>query len=172
MKQTILILLIVVMIATPCLAQELEPEGIFSIEETGWAAIGIAYNSSESPKVFMIRDSIRFYQGEVYDYCTTGPSLPHLKCYPNPFYKYFDSPLVAIAYSFNLDFWPDSWYYNLYIMQPIGFGFFMGNGVNVKDVEDEELSNYYMIGTMFKFENNKDSWTPAETQTEPPPGVE
>jgi hypothetical protein len=36
MKRTILAVLMVVMVATPCLAQELEPEGNFSIEGTRW----------------------------------------------------------------------------------------------------------------------------------------
>ena len=39
MKKTILVVLMTVMIATPCLAQEIEPEGIFSISGTEWRAI-------------------------------------------------------------------------------------------------------------------------------------
>ena len=36
MKKIILVVLMIVMITTPCLAQEIEPNGIFSIEGTEW----------------------------------------------------------------------------------------------------------------------------------------
>ena len=41
MKKTILIALMVVLVATPCLAQEVEPDGLFSIENTKWWQVGI-----------------------------------------------------------------------------------------------------------------------------------
>lgn len=36
MKRTILVALMIVMLATPCFAQEVEPDGMFSIEGTSW----------------------------------------------------------------------------------------------------------------------------------------
>jgi hypothetical protein len=39
MKKTILIVLMVVMIATPCLAQEIEPDGLLTIEKTYWESV-------------------------------------------------------------------------------------------------------------------------------------
>ena len=36
MKKTILVVLMAVMLTTPCLAQEIETDGIFSLEGTRW----------------------------------------------------------------------------------------------------------------------------------------
>jgi len=36
MKRTILVMLMVVIIVTPCFAQEIGPEGIFSLHGTKW----------------------------------------------------------------------------------------------------------------------------------------
>jgi len=42
MKKTILVVLMVVMIATPCFAQGVETDGLFSIVGTEWRCIGVA----------------------------------------------------------------------------------------------------------------------------------
>ena len=39
MRKTILVVLMVVIVATPCLADEVEPEGLFSIEGTSWQSV-------------------------------------------------------------------------------------------------------------------------------------
>ena len=40
MKKTILAVLMVLVIATPCFAEEVEPDGLFSIEGTRWRGCG------------------------------------------------------------------------------------------------------------------------------------
>jgi hypothetical protein len=60
MKKTILVVLIVIMTASPCLAQEIEiePEGLFRLEGTLWEA-----DVEEGFAEFL---RIGFYQGKVY----------------------------------------------------------------------------------------------------------
>jgi len=41
MKKTILVVLMVILVATPCFAQEVETDGFFSIEGTTWGCIGV-----------------------------------------------------------------------------------------------------------------------------------
>ena len=59
MKKTI-VMLMVVMVATPCLAQEIKPEGLFSIEGTEWMyiAVGVAY--WPPPFFLLYNDILRF----------------------------------------------------------------------------------------------------------------
>ena len=49
MKKTILAVLMVVMIATPCFAQEVEPDGLFSIEGTKWRVCTILFQTEGRP---------------------------------------------------------------------------------------------------------------------------
>ena len=68
MKKLVLVILIAVMTATPCLAQEIEPEGMFSIERTRWqrcptlGVLPIPYVGCEESA----DSGIGFYQGKVY----------------------------------------------------------------------------------------------------------
>lgn len=67
MKKTILAVLMAVMIATPCLAQEVEPEGMFSIEGTLWETLPIGLQILPFPFIWPMNDlQIGFYGGEVY----------------------------------------------------------------------------------------------------------
>ena len=56
-RKSILVSLIAVMIATPCLAQEVEPDGLFSIEGTEWRGVGFPLG---------IQMALRFYEGNIY----------------------------------------------------------------------------------------------------------
>jgi len=64
MKKTILVVLMLVMVTTPCLA-EIEPDGIFSIEGTKWLAIPIGI----FPPILHVglpTQYLGFYNGKVY----------------------------------------------------------------------------------------------------------
>jgi len=52
MKKIILVVLMAVMIATPCIAQEVEPEGMFSIEGTLWQALPIGLKIFRLPGIW------------------------------------------------------------------------------------------------------------------------
>ncbi len=58
MKKIILVLLMLLMIATPCFAQDIEPEGIFGLENTLWE---LKMGRHEYPNYHM-----GFYDGQVY----------------------------------------------------------------------------------------------------------
>ena len=77
MKKTILVILIAFMVATPCFAQEVEPEGIFTIGGTIWQTIEMCEISLFPFEInFPIEaevSSIGFYGGEVYsDWSSLG----------------------------------------------------------------------------------------------------
>ena len=65
MKKIVLVLLVAVMIATPCLAQEIETDGLFSIEGTKWQAL-IGWQIFPFPLIYFPEMSFGFYDGEVY----------------------------------------------------------------------------------------------------------
>jgi hypothetical protein len=72
MKKTILTVLIAVLIATPCVAQEIEPDGPFSLHDTRWECLImiqiLPYPILSSPPLYNCHYG--FYNGEVY------PNLP------------------------------------------------------------------------------------------------
>ncbi|MCK5010301.1 MAG: hypothetical protein KAS98_07440 [Deltaproteobacteria bacterium] len=69
MKKAILVVLMVVMIATPCLAQEIEPEGILSIDGTLWQALPIGIQIFPLPQIWTTNDlKFGIYGGKVYLY--------------------------------------------------------------------------------------------------------
>ena len=65
MKQTILVVLTVLMFATPCLAQEIEPDGIFSIDGTYWEGESFFIRAPE-PQPYPLTLAVGFAGGEVY----------------------------------------------------------------------------------------------------------
>jgi hypothetical protein len=67
MKRTILAVLMVVMIAIPCLAQEIGPDGIFSIGGTVWQALPIGVQILPYPGIWPTDDlEFGFDGGQVY----------------------------------------------------------------------------------------------------------
>ena len=105
MKKTILVVLMAVMIATPCLAQEVETDGIFSIEGTWWEGEDMALFYSH-PGL-----EIGFFEGDAYGN----------NAYQFNFAFYFDTPLFS---SFFLSAYDHGGYYVTGVLFPlIGFGF-------------------------------------------------
>ena len=108
MKKSILVVLMVVMVYAPCLAQEVETDGIFSIEGTQWEAIYIF------PLIYwMNTDHIGFYGGRVY---WEDPKF--WEQLPNSFY------VNALVASFSTAIMGDSEYFivSTCVMQPLGIG--------------------------------------------------
>jgi hypothetical protein len=108
MKRTILVVLMVALVTTPCLAQEVETDGIFSIEGTLWRVCGIGISDEQLLNIGCYE--MGFDQGTVYSNKDKAWSAESL--------SYIDTPLVSIAYigqSFLQDLY-------LFIMQPSGFG--------------------------------------------------
>lgn len=109
MKKSTLAALMVVLVATPCFAQEVEPEGLFTIEGTLWNVCGISISDDQLLNIGCYE--MGFDQGTVYSNKDNAWSADERL-------SYIDTPLVSIAYigqSFLQDLY-------LFIMQPSGFG--------------------------------------------------
>ena len=115
MKKTALVVLMTVMIGTPCLAQEIEPEGIFSIEETVWQALPIAWQIFPLPWIEFNYDlAFGFYGGEVY---------PDLQPVDQSFYRdLLVYSIFGTAYSMSNNLGPVTTSAYFGILQPIGIG--------------------------------------------------
>lgn len=148
MKKQILSMLIVLILAVPCLA-EVEPDGMFSTDGTLWKGCGYGLFDGG-----IVCEEIGFYQGEVY---TCGDFMGHgYECYASSDLIYIDSPLGSIVY-YNYDWyvgdvegWRDI---GLYIMQPIGFGIYS----HLRGKPPVLIP--IVGGILFKIDDN---WTPPE----------
>jgi len=145
MKKTILVILVAVMVATPCLAQEVEPEGIFTIGGTIWEALpmGIQIFPFPSPQP-MYNSEFGFYGGIVYPWkYNYSFYIDMLVC--SIFWAY-DVPTVgngSISWSFG-------------ILQPIGIGIVVEyDGPNYNRLASLK------IGLLSKTDNN---WTPPDVE--------
>jgi hypothetical protein len=114
MNKIILVVLMAVMIASPCFAQEVEPEGIFSIEGTKWQALPIGLQMFPLPWIW-VTDNLEFgfYRGEIF----TGQ-------HDSAMYYSFYIDMLACSIFKGVYRLPlaggDIWYYG--IVQPIGIG--------------------------------------------------
>jgi hypothetical protein len=150
MKKTILALLMVALVATPCFAQEVETDGIFTIEETRWGFCEISV-ATVFPWVLPSCGSMGFYQGTVY-LCTMGGE----NCQTlSDSYSYIDLLVVSIVTDINYSS-RHNWDIYLAIMQPIGLGMFTYLGC-WPSVWINAGGCGFDIGIMFKVDN---WWTP------------
>ena len=108
MKKTILVVLLVLFVSVPCEAQEIEPDGLFSIEGTTWLCTMVF-----PFQIFYLS----FYQGKIYQSSErNGP-------YNDWDYETFYVDLLAISLFYNIDR-PDSpgVTHRMGIISPLGFG--------------------------------------------------
>jgi hypothetical protein len=146
MKKSTLAALMVVLVATPCFAQEVEPEGLFTIEGTLWNVCGISISDDQLLNIGCYE--MGFDQGTVYSNKDNAWSADERL-------SYIDTPLVSIAY--DLAFVLNAPSVNVFIMQPSGFGvytdIFWVFGINCLDCFDVGFG----MGIMFKV---ADDWIP------------
>ena len=143
MKKSILVMLIAVLTATPCLAQEIEPEGIFSLHGTEWQALPIGVQILPFPFVSPLFNSeFGFYGGKIYPTWVFNASF------------YIDMLVCSIFWGVDIPGFRSGgtyWYYG--ILQPIGMGMVV------------EMTYYplprIIIGLLIKTDNN---WTPPEVE--------
>ena len=154
MRKTILVVLMALVFATPCFAQEIETDGPLSIEGTLWRACNIIFITLPSGVVTGCT-LMGFHQDVVY-FCTETT-----ECNPYPSFTYLDSPLISIV--FNTMSGVGSVGFELYIMQPMGFGVFMGSAFGWED--PSSASQVFLFaaraGILFKVNDN---WTPPEVE--------
>jgi len=145
MRRTILSVLLLAMVATPCFAEVIEPGGLFSIEGTLWRYIGFEIGIHSSQPFTAIKENsfeMGFWRGYAYaceeNRCTRWGS-------------YIDTPVVGIWYYFSIHT------FALFAMQPsVGIGvstyffWFLGPITG--------FDCYLRNGIMFKTDDN---WLPA-----------
>jgi hypothetical protein len=154
MRKTILALLRAVLVATPCFAQEVETDGLFSLNGTRWwcyrPVITFSHTPPNPPSIGIKVDNweIGFYKGEVY-FCDEeyGCGSPH------PSYLSISTPVLGICFDLRI------WGTDLYIMQPtagIGLTTLMAGS----RMRNSRLG-YFGIGIMIKVANN---WKPPDVE--------
>ena len=150
MKKTILAVLMVVMITIPCLAQEVEPEGIFSIEETVWQELPIALQIFPVPWIGPNYDlEFGFYGGEVY---------PDLQPVDKSFYMdMLVFSIFAAGYSMSHNLGPVTTSAYFGILQPIGIGTVIVSTYQCCLLPIPTISIALLIKT-------GDTWTPPEIE--------
>jgi hypothetical protein len=154
MQKITLAVLLLVILATPCSAQEIEPDGIFSIEGTEWnvCRMGIQLIEGTWNPYPLECYILRFDNGNI-EQCYDDKH-----CRINFEWTYIDSPVLSIAYTSNsFGMTPIADNSPVYVMQPTA-----GMGVTIRLGECGGGSTcYFLIGIMFKVNDN---WAP--------PGIE
>ena len=105
MKKIILVLLVAVILATSCFAQEVESDGLFSIEGTLWE-FTIVISPPNLPRM----GEIGFYKGKVY--------IGDIPLEGVPFSFYVDLGIASFFMGIDMDV--STMFFG--IMQPIGMG--------------------------------------------------
>ena len=149
MKQSILVVLMAALVSTPCFAQEIEPEGLFSLHETEWAFIGI----TSVPPIFGISENfIGFYSEKVY--LKRHPVGPPLST-PNSFYMNFGVASFFVASTGHNELYGGGGVY-VGIVQPIGIGMMTFTGIL-------DHLPYIGLGIGILIKTN-DNWIPTEEE--------
>lgn len=144
MKKTILAVLMAVLIATPCFAEEVEPEGIFSLEGTLWNVCSVFFPPLDPYGIEVTCDlDYGFHHGIVYGCKNAGLGY---SCWQTHV-KYIDTPVISILYGVTLT--PPS--ILLAILQTSSFG--------VLTAYMPPIS--FWLGIMSKTDDN---WTPTEVE--------
>jgi len=152
MKKTILVVLMVALVAIPCFAQEVETDGLFSIEGTLWeTSEKLIYSNGE---VRAFSREIGFYQGNVWTYREGSGWFPSST-------RYINLPMIGVAHHFSFQLlWSPSVWAELFIMQPsVGFGVLYHASYGARGWTFESTWDF-RIGVMFKIEDN---WIPEQT---------
>ena len=157
MHKIILVVLVALVAATPCLAAE-GSDRSSPIDGTQWISAGIRI-SIEPPYFEPVTSTFGFYQGTVY-VCPEGDD-----CAPSDDYVYSDLPLISIAFMFSFSLL--EYRVELLIMQPAG-GFGQLRTISWWREEDcvpslgrNCIGGYFIQGVIIKTNEN---WKP--------PGVE
>jgi hypothetical protein len=144
MKKTILVVLLAVMIATPCFAQEIETDGLFSLEGTEWRRIGVAIRTA-IPPFRLIDDTVYFTDRSVQ---TTSGTIGILEDVDT----YLDFLVFSVAWEARV------FHTAMMILQPaIGVGVFSGL---VYDMGSHLGSPIRLVGVSFgvMFKIDDDDW--------------
>jgi hypothetical protein len=152
MKKTILAVLMAVMVATPCFAQEIETDGLFSLSGTNWTALPISMMIFPIPLLpwpIDIGASWGFYGGEVYPISFRAAT--------NSFYV---DMLVASIFMYVRE--AAGIVVGPYI--EIGFGIMQPIGIGLMTTYYKEERNPVPIIVTVLLIKTDDNWTPPEDE--------
>ena len=151
MKKIISGLVVLAMVATPCLA-EVKPDGLFSLNGTVWNTCYLGLGSG-FPFVGASCEGrgMAFYEGDVY---LCDDAFDPTYCdFTQEWYSYIDLGVVSIVFGV----YP--FFYDLAILQPIGLGYYTSGGfscwIGLCGV-------YYLNGIMYKVDN----WNPYDADND------
>lgn len=156
MKKIILLVLMAVMLATPCFAQEVETEGIFSLHGTEWHMLPIGLQILPFPWIFYAPNygfSFGFHNGTVYP-LRLGD------------YYYIDllvfsifGPRITLTTHIGTHIGgPGQGFSYFGILQPIGIGILVEFGQLVRP------PFYPFMTRMFLLIKTDDNWTPVDLE--------
>jgi len=145
MKRIILVVLMVVMVSTPCMA-EVELTSNFSIDSTLWEVTTLVV-TMHLPIPILLNETCGFYQGE--QYCCNEAD----ECSQNPITT-IEMVLTSMVIEWSL--MAEGFVINLMIIQPFGVGLTMG----VHWIPENLLIGF-QIGIMIKLEDN---WIPPDAE--------
>ena len=156
MKRKILAVLVVTLFATPCFAQGIKSDGIFSIDGTLWRSIALSHFKEPIPFYW------GFWGGSVYQGISeTGPFLPtevspDSPCTLSSFYN--DLPLFSTYLFISICPLEEEYSIATYagaLFSPTGIGFTVYWGTGIGSTEQGEFAMYVLR----KINND---WTPPE----------
>ena len=172
MRKMLLVLLIVVMIVTPCFAQELEPEWIFSLHGTAWKVLA-EYLIFPPPVIIgPIGDEepdVGFYRGKLYKIYSSGEAYIYGASF------YIDMIVSSFFIDYSFMYWssisthvgggvPE---YNFGIALPIGIGMWVKWAYQWYR---HPLLPFIRIELLIKTEDNWIPQPPAEISISPKQG--
>ena len=158
MKQTILVALIAVMVATPCLAQEVEPDGLFSLHGTKWVTMEVFM---ELPWIRASYDSfyLGFYNKQTY-FSDDGIQWNDQGIYE--WNSYVDLGLISFI---NLSMMTGPGFDFRIAVTPLGVGTIMSFGIIIYQgtppFPQPRNAFWLRIGLMIKLDND---WTPPDIE--------
>jgi hypothetical protein len=147
MKKTILIVFMVVTIATPCFAQEVEPEGIFTIGGTQWKILP-GLRILPLPWIWTRGTDIGFWDGKVYEQSTNPKESFYVDMLAASIFMYVGGggPFKVIAFG---------------IMQPAGIGMMMECWIVYPPYSFTGIFPSYSLGIMPLIKTD-DNWLPPD----------
>ena len=159
MKKTVLAILMLALVATPCLAQEIEPDGLFSIEGTNWQALPISMRIFPFPWLLPTEFSIAFSGAKVYSSLYYHPgSSGELEHISNSFFV--DLGIVSIV-RYQISRRP---HLTIPGYTEIGFGILQPIGIGMMIIYDKTDRFFFPSIVMVLLIKTYDNWTQLDVE--------
>ena len=153
MKKTILVVLLVLLVSVPCAAQEIEPDGLFSIEGTKWLimSVGVGNYGFEVDDYYFGFYEGKFYSSSCDDCNWSGPHDMFFRNLLGVYYAAESGFDICLRCDCKLGFYLDTT-----VLFSIGFGSGFTLGLTLGECYEASM-RMFLIKTIMKIE---DGWTP------------